>query len=108
MNGKNVYKPVYNQLETHDEYLRLLSILKPMKKEFRIMKDAVNFESFKQILTRYPKIIHISCHGDFDPVLNEYYLQFEELGTGVVDKFNQSRLNDLIGDNNFSENDPHH
>jgi CHAT domain-containing protein len=67
------------------------------------MRDAINFESFKQTLTKCPKMIHISCHGDFDPIMNEFYLQFEELGTGVVDKFNQSRLNDLMGG---SENDP--
>ena len=96
---------ISSHLDTHNEYLKLMQTLKSMKKEFRIVKDAINFESFKQTLTRSPKMIHISCHGDFDPVLNEFYLQFEELGTGVVDKFNQSRLNDLMGGNS-TETDP--
>lgn len=29
-------------------------------------KEAVNFETLKQILAKQPKMIHISCHGDYD------------------------------------------
>lgn len=38
------------------------------------MKQAINFESLKQMIARKPKIIHISCHGDFDKETNEFYL----------------------------------
>lgn len=29
-------------------------------------KEAVNFETLKFILSKKPKMIHISCHGDYD------------------------------------------
>ena len=70
------------------------------KKEIKIMKTAVNFESLKQALTMNPKLIHFSCHGDFDQNLKEFYLLFEQRGTGIADKFNQSRLNELLGKDN--------
>ena len=30
-----------------------------------------------------PKIVHIFCHGDFDKETKEFYLHFEEYGTGI-------------------------
>ena len=56
------------------------------------MKEAVNLETFKQVQTKEPKIIHISCHGDFDQKTKEFYLKFEEYGTGLVDRFYKSRI----------------
>ena len=29
-----------------------------------------------------PKIIHVSCHGDYDKNMNKFYLGFEKEGTG--------------------------
>lgn len=57
----------------------------------------LNFESFKQVLAMQPKMIHISCHGDYDLQLKEFFLAFEQNGTGVLDKLTQTRLKDLIG-----------
>lgn len=62
-------------------------------------KQAINFESLKEMITRKPKIIHISCHGDFCEKNKQFYLQFETPGTGMVDKFYKSRLLDLMGSN---------
>ena len=74
-----------------------MAILKQNKQETRLAKMSLNFETFKQALTRNPKVIHLSCHGDFDPQKKEFYLQFETNGEGILDKFNQSRMKDLIG-----------
>lgn len=52
------------------------------------------------MVARKPKMIHISSHGDFDEDKKEFYLQFEQVGSGIVDKFNQSRLVDLLGSQN--------
>jgi hypothetical protein len=63
-------------------------------------KEAVNFESLKQILLSHPLIIHISCHGDYDEKERQYYLAFEEKDTGVLDKLTEERLSSLLGDQN--------
>ena len=84
-------------LSTEVEYERLVAILRRTGKEFKIAKEAINFESLKSMITMKPKIIHISCHGDYDKEAGEYYLQFEGLGDGLSDKFSESRLKGLLG-----------
>lgn len=86
------------QLSTENEYNRLVEILKSTQKQFRIMRQAVNFESLKVIISQRPSIIHISCHGDFEEDTKQFYLQFEGVGNGIVDRFNQQRMLDLLGD----------
>lgn len=49
------------------------------------------------ILNKEPKIIHISCHGDYDQKTNSYYLAFEDKDTGKLDKLNENRLKRLLG-----------
>jgi hypothetical protein len=44
------------------------------------------------VVTDSPKIIHISCHGDFDKTLNAFYLAFEVEGTGEERKFDTNDL----------------
>ena len=47
-----------------------------------------------------PKIVHISCHGDYDKKSQQFYLQFEKQGggeNGIADNFNQSQLKELLG-----------
>jgi hypothetical protein len=87
-----------DQLATDLEYRRLIEILRSTGKDFQISKQAINFESLKEMVARKPKIIHISCHGDFCDEQKEFYLQFEGIGDGVADKFYQSRLFDLLGE----------
>ena len=58
--------PIKDLLNVELEYNQLLLILKNTNKKFSIMKEAVNLETFRQVQTKEPKIIHISCHGDFD------------------------------------------
>jgi CHAT domain-containing protein len=65
-----------------------------------IRKDAANFEILKQILSKKPKIIHISCHGDYEESVKQFYLAFEEKDSGILDKFTEERLKNLIGENN--------
>ena len=36
-------------------------------KEFNIVKETLNFESFRYTMPKESKIVHISCHGDYDP-----------------------------------------
>ena len=61
------FYPIENNLNFDLEYSRLEQIIKENNKEFNIMKEPLNFESFRQIMLKEPKIVHISCHGDYDP-----------------------------------------
>jgi CHAT domain-containing protein len=67
-------------------------------------KEAANFETLKQILSKQPKIIHISCHGDYDEESKQFYLAFEEKDTGVLDKLTEKRLIKLLGEENTHHN----
>lgn len=54
-------------LATDLEYRRLTDNLERTNKAFKITKETLNFESLKQAISVKPSIIHISCHGDYDP-----------------------------------------
>ena len=56
------------------EYKKLVDILRETGKDFRVIKSAINWESLTTMIARKPKIIHISCHGDFCKERNEFYL----------------------------------
>ena len=43
-----------------------MNILKETGKDFKIVKQAINYESLKSMIAKQPSIIHISCHGDYD------------------------------------------
>ena len=53
-------------MDTENEIREIQRFIGQEKKGFVIRKEAANFESLKQVLSKQPKIIHISCHGDFD------------------------------------------
>ena len=63
------------------------------------MKEAINYQSLQHVLSKHPKIIHISSHGSFDPHLKEFYLAIEDVATGMEDKFSQDRLEKLMSIN---------
>ncbi len=96
-------KPIDAPLDTEIEFRQIFEFLKNCKKQFVIRKDAANFEVLKQVIASKPKIIHITCHGDYEAKLNEFYLAFEEKDTGVLDKLNEKRITELLGDSNNHE-----
>jgi hypothetical protein len=51
-----------------------VAILQDTKKDFKIAKEVINWESLKQMIAKKPTIIHISCHGDYDKEKKEFYL----------------------------------
>ena len=50
------------------------------------------------MLAKRPKIIHISCHGDWDNRKKEFYIEIEEVGTGISQNFYQADLQELLKD----------
>ena len=56
----------YMPLDLEKEYLDIKESISYTGKKFLIKKVAINSRSLGDTLTDNPKIIHISCHGDFD------------------------------------------
>ncbi len=68
-------------------------------KEITLSFQIANHDNFETLLREIrPKILHISCHGDYDPDMQMYYLAFEDRrGEGLLDKFTTEKLSKLIG-----------
>jgi len=89
-------KQVENPLDFEHEFKSIYDILRRTEKKIVIRKEAGNLQSLSEILGKKPKMLHISCHGDFDQQLKQYYLALEEKDNGILDKFNAARLEKLL------------
>lgn len=56
------------------EFTKLCQTIRETEKEFKISKQPINFESVKTWMAKKPRILHISCHGDYDKQKKEFYL----------------------------------
>jgi hypothetical protein len=56
----------YMPLDLEKEYVDIKESICNNGKKFAIKKIAINSRSLQDTLTDNPKIIHISCHGDYD------------------------------------------
>jgi len=74
-------------LDLEKEYLDIKESICNEDKKFSIKKVAINSRSLSDTLTDNPKIIHISCHGDYDKESDSYYLAFEKEHTGEEQRF---------------------
>ena len=76
------------------EIAKLVGIYKNSKKNFNTIFESVDFTKLKEVITKKPKILHISCHGR-DPNSEEgYALIFEE--KGYKKEVNEKNLEDLF------------
>jgi hypothetical protein len=83
-------------LDLEKEYLDIKDSICSIGKKFSIKKVAINSRSLQDTLTDNPKIMHISCHGDFDMKEKKYYLAFEKELTGEEQKFMETSLKEII------------
>jgi basic membrane lipoprotein Med (substrate-binding protein (PBP1-ABC) superfamily) len=79
-------------LDLNVEYSDIIKNLKDIGKQFTIVRESANVESIQRIISQNPKVIHISCHGDYDKDTQKFYLAIEDINNGVEDKFNEERL----------------
>ena len=63
---KDGYIPTYMPLDLEEEYKQIVDNISLAEKNFKIKKEAVNRNSLINAFNDSPKIIHISCHGDYD------------------------------------------
>ncbi len=64
-----------------------------------VRREPANYEYLSQVLLKKPRILHISCHGDYNESKREFYLAFEQQHTGILDKLGESRLQSLLDPN---------
>ena len=79
-------------LDLEKEYMDIKESIHNEEKAFSIKKVAINSRSLADTLTDNPKIIHISCHGDYDRKSDSYYLAFEKELTGEEHMFMENSL----------------
>ena len=58
--------------------------LKQTDLKFNIIKETINNESINLIFSISPTILHISCHGDYQRLKNEFFLYFEDSRKGHI------------------------
>ena len=90
--------PITESLELEEEYPMIVKSLENTNKHFTIKKETITTQSLSNIFKLKPKILHISCHGDFDSTQNEYYLAVEDWleNTGLQSKLYGLTLSQLL------------
>ena len=83
-------------LDLEQEYMDIKESVSGVGKKFFINKIAINSRSLQDTLTDNPKIIHISCHGDYDKKNENYYLAFEKEFSGEELKFTETYLKKIM------------
>jgi CHAT domain-containing protein len=65
--------------------------------------EPASIDSLNQVMLFRPKVVHLSCHGDYDKQIEQYYLAFEnKKELGLLDKLSTSRLNIILESNKLS------
>jgi len=69
-------------------------------KELNIWIEPATVDSLNNLLLIRPKILHLSCHGDYDKQNETFFLAFEsKKEIGLLDKLNTGWLNTLLKNN---------
>jgi len=82
-------------LDLDKEFMDIKQSICNIGKNFLIKKVAINSRSLQDTLTDNPKIIHISCLGDYDTKSKNFYLAFEKEFTGEEQKFTENSLKEI-------------
>ena len=71
--------------------------LEATNKMVNFRMETATIDSLQNIFMIKPKIVHLSCHGDFDNKANTYYLAFEsKKSLGMMEKLTMNRLKKLF------------
>jgi len=67
-------------VDYEEECHTLLDILKSKKKRIEVYFEIATIENLVNVLSSFPKVLHIICHGEFSKEKKQFYLCFEEEG----------------------------
>jgi CHAT domain-containing protein len=97
VNNPNKMIETHMPLDLDKEYMDIKESICNEAKKFTIKKIAINSRSLQDTVVSNPKIIHISCHGDFSKKDKLFYLAFEEEHIGKEVKFMENNLSEIMG-----------
>ena len=80
----------------------ILKLLNSSNKKLNVHIECANSDQLAKLIRKKPKVLHISCHGDFDPESQEYFLEFEN-NQAELFRLTPSILRDLFKNDDLSE-----
>ncbi len=87
-------------IDYQTEIQELTSSLTQTNKAVNIRIEPASIDSFNNLFLVKPKILHLSCHGDYDKRSEQYYLAFESSKElGLLDKLDTNKLGILLKSN---------
>jgi energy-coupling factor transporter ATP-binding protein EcfA2 len=89
-------------VDFNGECASILHCLESHKKKLSVHIECANCDQFIQIVKEKPLVIHIMCHGDFDPDKGEYFLEFENHKAELL-RLYPSKLKELLTGTNLSD-----
>lgn len=67
--------------------------LEATNKMVNFRKEIGTIESFQELFLKKPKVVHLSCHGDYDKESKSHYLAFESKKIlGMMEKFSMDKI----------------
>lgn len=76
-----------------NECRAILKSLEAHDKKLNVNIECASTDQLTHLIQKKPKVMHIMCHGEFDPELGEFYLEFEnrhgellQLSTSTMDQ----------------------
>ena len=97
-NSKNNQKTAQLTSEPVDfvsECKMILKSLQEQKKLLNIDIECASVDQLANVIQKRPRILHIICHGEFDPEQGEYYLEFENQKAELI-KLTTSKLDEML------------
>ena len=71
--------------------------LEETKKNVNFRIETATIDSLQNLFMIKPKVVHLSCHGDYDNKAKTYYLAFESKKVlGMMEKLTMNRLKKLF------------
>lgn len=94
---KSVIKSMGLPIDHNTEIDDLIEGLETTGKSVNVRMDIATIDSFTNLLMIKPKVVHLSCHGDFDKETDSYYLAFESKKViGMMEKLSLHSLETLL------------
>jgi len=80
----------------------ILKSLQAQKKLLNIDIECASADQLSSVLMSHPRLLHVICHGEYAPSLNEYYLEFENSRAELF-MLTTSRLEEMLKFQDLSE-----
>ena len=83
-------------IDHNAEIDEIIENLEATNKIVNFRMETATVEALQNLFLIKPKIVHLSCHGDYDRKEETYYLAFESKNIGMMEKLDMSRIKILF------------